>query len=165
MKSGSTTLLRAPLIVRRSGTFYIGLFLVTLILFVFAPPSARARSQVKFPPPLKQDENCLACHGQAGMTAGNGKSISVDPGKHAASVHGTLGCKDCHQTIKDYPHPAKVAKVLCASCHDDEASHFPNSCHSARARQPANPVMETTTRLRRRRNWHRQSVRNVTRMR
>ena len=131
MKSGSTTLLRAPLIVRRSGTFYIGLFLVTLILFVFAPPSARARSQVKFPPPLKQDENCLACHGQAGMTAGNGKSISVDPGKHAASVHGTLGCKDCHQTIKDYPHPAKVAKVLCASCHDDEASHVPNSVHSA----------------------------------
>lgn len=130
MKSGSTTLLRAPLIVRRSGTFYIGLFLITLVLSVFAPPSASARSQVKFPPPLKQDENCLACHGQPGMT-GNGKSISVDPGKHAASVHGTLGCKDCHQTIKEYPHPAKVAKVLCASCHDDEASHVPNSVHSA----------------------------------
>ncbi len=65
------------------------------------------------------------------MTAGNGKNISIDPGKHAASVHGTLGCKDCHQTIKDYPHPAKVTKVVCASCHDDEASHVPNSVHSA----------------------------------
>ncbi len=129
MKTGSTTLLSA-LIVRR-GTFYTGLFLITLVLLVFATLPASARSQVKFPPPLKQDESCLACHGQAGMTAGNGKSISIDPGKHAASVHGALGCKDCHQTIKDYPHPAKVAKVLCSSCHDDEASHVLTSVHSA----------------------------------
>ena len=49
-------------------------------------------------------------------TSGNysiasGKSISIDPAKHAASVHGTLGCNDCHATIKDFPHPNKLAKV------------------------------------------------------
>jgi formate dehydrogenase gamma subunit len=65
------------------------------------------------------------------MTSEKGKSISIDPGKHAASVHGILGCTDCHSTIKDYPHPAKVSKVSCAPCHADEASHFSNSVHSA----------------------------------
>ena len=93
--------------------------------------SARARAQAKLPQPLKQDESCLACHGQPGMTSGSGKSISIDPGKHAASVHGVLGCTDCHSTIKDYPHPAKVAQVKCATCHADEVSHVPNSVHSA----------------------------------
>jgi formate dehydrogenase gamma subunit len=96
------------------------------------PVRARARAaQAKAPQPLKQDENCLACHGQAGMTSGSGKNISIDPTKHAASVHGTLACQDCHSTIKDYPHPTKVAKIQCASCHADEASHVPNSIHSA----------------------------------
>src|ERR1700683_4101675 len=69
------------------------------------------------------------------MTAGNGKSISSDPTKHAASVHGVLSCKECHSIIKDYPHPAKVAKVQCATCHTDEASHVPNSVHSALGEQ------------------------------
>jgi formate dehydrogenase gamma subunit len=92
---------------------------------------AQAQAQARAPRPLKQDESCLACHGQAGMTSVSGKSISIDPSKHAASVHGTLGCKDCHSTIKDYPHPAKVVKIRCATCHDDEASHVPNSVHSA----------------------------------
>jgi formate dehydrogenase gamma subunit len=79
---------------------------------------------------LKQDESCLACHGQAGMTSSTGKSISIDPAKHAASVHGTLGCQDCHTTIKDFPHPDKVPKVQCSTCHTDEASHVAGSIHS-----------------------------------
>jgi formate dehydrogenase gamma subunit len=83
------------------------------------------------PQPLTQDESCLACHGQPGMTVGNSKSISIDPGKHAASVHGILGCTDCHSSIKDYPHPAKVIRVKCATCHADESSHVPSSVHSA----------------------------------
>ena len=65
------------------------------------------------------------------MTSASGKSISIDPGKHAASVHGILACADCHTTIKDYPHANRVAKVQCASCHTDEASHVPSSVHSA----------------------------------
>jgi formate dehydrogenase gamma subunit len=65
------------------------------------------------------------------MKSDSGKSISIDPGKHAASVHGILGCTDCHSAIKDYPHPAKVAKVQCAACHADEVSHVPASVHGA----------------------------------
>ena len=116
---------------RRLGIVTLGaLFSVSLFL-LYGPVQAQARGQAKVPQPLKQDESCLACHGQSGMTSGSGKSISIDPVKHAASVHGILGCQDCHATIKDYPHPAKVAKVQCSTCHADEASHVPNSVHSA----------------------------------
>ena len=69
------------------------------------------------------------------MTSPSGKSISVDPAKHSASVHGILSCSDCHTTIKDYPHPAKIAKVQCATCHADEAAAVPNSIHSALGEQ------------------------------
>jgi formate dehydrogenase gamma subunit len=134
MKSGSKLVLgatrRALHVVQRFGFFDIAFFLVILIPSVCAPALAWARAQAKLPPPLKQDESCLACHGQAGMTSDKGKSISIDPGKHAASVHGTLSCKDCHQAIEDYPHPAKVVKVQCSTCHDDEAAHVPISAHS-----------------------------------
>ncbi len=77
-----------------------------------------------------KDEACLACHGQAGMKSDSGKSISIDPAKHAASAHAVLGCKDCHTDIKDFPHPTKVLKVQCATCHSDEAKAFPASAHS-----------------------------------
>ncbi len=76
------------------------------------------------------DQECLACHGEAGMKSDAGKSISVDPAKHAASAHGVLGCKDCHTSIKEFPHPAKIPKVQCAKCHADEAKSFPASVHS-----------------------------------
>jgi formate dehydrogenase gamma subunit len=113
---------------RCSFVYLVPLFLVCLVLVCVLIP-ARVRAQAELPLPLKQDENCLTCHGQAGMTSASGKSISIDPGKHAASVHGALGCNDCHATIKDYPHPDRVAKVRCSSCHSEEASHVAKSIH------------------------------------
>lgn len=76
-------------------------------------------------------QECLACHGQAGMKSDKGKSISIDPAKHAASAHAILSCTDCHTSIKEFPHPTKVAQVQCATCHADEAKAFPMSAHSA----------------------------------
>jgi formate dehydrogenase gamma subunit len=122
---------RAADIVRRLRFVYLVLLLSVCFLSVCALIPIRVRAQAKLPHPLTQDENCLACHGQAGMTSASGKSISIDPAKHAASVHGTLGCNDCHTTIKDYPHPDKVAKVQCSTCHTEEASHVANSIHGA----------------------------------
>jgi cytochrome b subunit of formate dehydrogenase len=104
---------------------------LSLLIASFFVFSTCTSAQPKTPHPLKQDESCLACHGQAGMTSSAGKSISIDPAMHAASVHGTLGCTDCHTKIKDFPHPAKVAKVQCLSCHSDEASHMAGSVHAA----------------------------------
>jgi protein-arginine kinase activator protein McsA len=64
------------------------------------------------------------------MKSDAGKSISIDPARHEASSHGVLGCRDCHTAIKDFPHPAKIPKVQCATCHADEAKAFPASAHS-----------------------------------
>jgi hypothetical protein len=91
------------------------------------------RAQAKAPHPLKQDESCLACHGQAGMKSDSGKSISIDPAKHMRPAStALLGCTDCHTTIKEYPHPAKKSRIVqCATCHADEASHVPASIHGA----------------------------------
>src|ERR1035441_9115547 len=74
--------------------------------------------------PPAGDEKCLTCHGQAGMKSDAAKSISIDPAKHTASAHAILGCKDCHTSIKEFPHPAKIARVQCATCHADEAKSF-----------------------------------------
>jgi formate dehydrogenase gamma subunit len=105
-------------------------FLVSLLLVCALVP-IRVRAQGELPHPLTQDETCLACHGQAGMISARGKSISIDPAKQAASVHSALACNDCHTGIKDYPHPNKVAKVRCSTCHADEVSHVTGSTHGA----------------------------------
>src|SRR6202142_436394 len=78
------------------------LFALLILPAVFFLPSF-ARNQERPPQPLKQDEACLTCHGQAGMKSEKGAEISIRPEKHAASVHGILGCKDCHASIKGFP--------------------------------------------------------------
>ena len=117
--------------VGRFGPVFLPLILLAGLCALGSPAHARPRAQANLPQPLRQDESCLACHGQAGMKSDSGKSISIDSARHAASVHGILSCRACHTSIKDYPHPAKVSKVKCATCHGDEASHVPNSVHSA----------------------------------
>jgi formate dehydrogenase gamma subunit len=122
---------RTTLTIRRFGLVFLALIFLAGLLPLGSPAHARARAQANLPQPLRQDESCLACHGQAGMKSDSGKSISIDSARHAASVHGILSCRECHTSIKDYPHPAKVSQVKCATCHGDEASHVPHSVHSA----------------------------------
>ena len=64
------------------------------------------------------------------MKSEKGKDISIRPEKHAASVHGILGCTDCHTTIKDFPHPAKIPKVKCETCHGEQAADSAKSIHA-----------------------------------
>lgn len=64
------------------------------------------------------------------MKSEAGKDISIQPEKHAASVHAILSCKDCHTNIKDFPHPAKRAKVDCKTCHEEQAAGTATSIHS-----------------------------------
>jgi len=73
----------------------------------------------------------LSCHGQEGMKSESGKRIFVSPEKHAVSAHGILACQDCHTSIKEFPHPARVAKVQCATCHVDETADMAKSIHAA----------------------------------
>ena len=64
------------------------------------------------------------------MKSEAGKNISIDPARHSASAHAILSCKDCHTSIKEFPHPARIAQVKCATCHADEAKLFAASAHS-----------------------------------
>jgi len=116
-------LYRSQLFHRPSHRISLGLIFVAIL-------SVLSFGQAKGPKPLKQDEACLVCHGQPGFKSDKNKDISVNPLKHAASVHGgMLGCTDCHTTIKDYPHPAKVAMPQCSTCHADESSQMAKSAH------------------------------------
>jgi mono/diheme cytochrome c family protein len=99
--------------------------LLIALAWVLAP--TRATANTKNAPASKPDEACLACHGTAGMKSDKGKNISVDPARHSASAHAILGCSDCHTSIKDFPHPAKIAKVECATCHTDEVKAIGSS--------------------------------------
>jgi len=72
----------------------------------------------------QQNAKCLTCH-----------SDSIDVGKQKASVHGTLGCTDCHISIKDYPHPENP-QVNCSTCHAGEAKDLGQSVHATAAALP-----------------------------
>ncbi len=69
------------------------------------------------------DSLCLACHDQKGAP-------------FHASIHSALGCTGCHTDIKGFPHPDKVAKVNCGSCHSDAVSALASSMHSSTSQQP-----------------------------
>ncbi len=111
---------------RQTRNIVLGLLIA--LAWVLAP--TRAAAQTKKVQPQKQDEACLACHGTAGMKSDKGKNIAVDPAKHAASSHAILACTDCHADIKDFPHPARIAKVQCKMCHEDVVKSFSTSVHS-----------------------------------
>lgn len=106
--------------------------------------SARAQQPVAQPPqppaatvPSHTADDCLACHDDDSMKRGNGTSVTVHKTVFSASVHGSFSCTDCHADLAhaDLPHPEKVAKVDCATCHSDEVAQYKNSAHAqARAR-------------------------------
>jgi hypothetical protein len=93
-----------------------------------------------------EDKECLACHGQEGMTKSFEKgapvSLHVEGRAFAASVHGPLGCAACHGEVdlKDHPGAGKsfatarefsIAQVAaCAQCHEDKAKLFEGSVHA-----------------------------------
>ena len=93
-------------------------------LAIFVSPPATPRQSL-----AKQDAPCLACHGQPGLKSETGKDISIRPEAHAASVHGILGCRDCHASIREFPHSKQTAKVQCGTCHA-EVSAFAKTVHA-----------------------------------
>jgi hypothetical protein len=81
-------------------------------------------------PPANDD--CLACHNDKTLTRSNGSSVAVLPEVHAASVHAPLACVDCHADLAattEWPHPEKLQKADCASCHDDAVKQLDGSVH------------------------------------
>jgi cytochrome b subunit of formate dehydrogenase len=96
-------------------------FLLLLLLFFF--PAASPAEEV-----------CLDCHGDRSFTVerkGREVSLYVDGDRFAGSIHGEAGCTSCHfdAAVEELPHPERLAKVDCATCHDDAAGKFEKSLH------------------------------------
>ena len=92
-----------------------------LVLSLICSPLVRAAAS---------DEQCLACHGEAGMKSESGRSLHVDTAKFKGSIHSTLGCTTCHTGVKEYPHPKGMRLPACSNCHEEPAGQVPKSVHS-----------------------------------
>lgn len=97
----------------------------TVLLASLLLIAAGARAQLS-------NDDCLGCHGDPSAAP-----VHVDAAKFGGSVHGVLGCTDCHATVSEYPHEPKPQPVDCAGCHSDKADEWKNSRH-ARAFQAGN---------------------------
>jgi hypothetical protein len=107
-------------------------------LALAAPVSAQPAVR----PPANED--CLACHADPAAVRTNGTPVVVLPEKYAASVHAPLACVDCHTDLAkltEYPHPEKLARVSCATCHEDAVAKYDLGVHArARRANPASPA-------------------------
>lgn len=77
---------------------------------------------------LAQDNSdCLKCHDTADLQAvrdGRTVSLLVDEDKYELSVHGSMDCIDCHESlegVEEYPHAVQLDRVSCDTCHEDES--------------------------------------------
>lgn len=70
-----------------------------------------------------QDDStdCSGCHDQ-------GEKVKK-------SAHAAVGCAQCHERHDKYPHPAKIAKPQCGTCHAEIASEHGQSVHGQEIRK------------------------------
>jgi hypothetical protein len=77
------------------------------------------------------DAECLACHNNQDLKSESGRSVSIDQAKHEASMRAVLNCTACHTEIKEFPHPKRIARVDCATCHANQPGEVTKSVHGA----------------------------------
>ena len=94
------------------------------------------------------DEKCLACHAQEGMSKsfenGDKVELQVKPAEFAASVHAPAGCAACHADVDVKAHPGSPRKFAsarayslaqagaCQQCHEDAFKQHEGSFHAKR---------------------------------
>jgi nitrate/TMAO reductase-like tetraheme cytochrome c subunit len=95
------------------------------------PPAAAASPVPATPAPTTDD--CLTCHDDDSLKRADGRAVTVRKAVFGGSVHGVLACVDCHADLAhaELPHPEKLAKVNCASCHDGPVALYQQSAHAA----------------------------------
>ena len=109
-----------------------------------APAAATSGNLAPPPAVLRNNGDCLECHGNPNFSLlhflGSDKTLYVDPGKFAASIHGTLklACVDCHTTITEFPHKKLTMNLtqwrqsiprMCGTCHVGEFAQYVTSIH------------------------------------
>jgi predicted CXXCH cytochrome family protein len=116
----------------RNKNLVTAFFIIAAALYFFHA-EAYAVSQ-----PGEENALCLGCHDNKDMSFafGNGEKLQlfVDTRSLAGSVHGSLGCRDCHGfSMDNHPHPqfknrrafTEFSSRLCRQCHD-----FKNGIHA-----------------------------------
>ncbi len=97
------------------------------------------------PPKPPSNEDCLACHGDKDARRADNTSIFVDAKAFEGSKHGPMNCVDCHAdlaSLKEFPHPDKLARVDCATCHDTAQAKYQQGVHGV-ARQGGQKLAAT----------------------
>src|ERR1035437_9232962 len=84
--------------------FLTNSFAIAVVAAVFALlPAAAPPAFAAEPAPSAADQNCLGCHGAAGMekklTDGGTLQLHVPADAFVKSVHGPNGCTSCHSDI------------------------------------------------------------------
>jgi hypothetical protein len=107
----------------------ISMRLGVLCLVLLAPSASWAQPSVTAP----TTADCLLCHSDSTATRANGTSIAVQPDLFGKSIHGPMTCVDCHAdlaTTTEFPHPEKLQRVSCATCHDEPVKAHAVSVHA-----------------------------------
>ena len=111
------------------------------VLFALAAAAsiATASPQKAAAPKPPSNEDCLACHGDAGAVRADGRPVAVLLDTYNGSIHGMggLACVDCHTdlaALTEYPHADKLQPAQCATCHDKAVAAYGQGVH-AQARQ------------------------------
>ena len=114
----------------RSSRLPLGVLLVLATTALIAEGATTARAAPKGGRILNSE--CLSCHDDPSLTRtveGKEVSLGVRTNAFLKSVHGKLACVDCHNGIKETPHPEKLPPAQCASCHQGVAAEYAGSIH------------------------------------
>jgi hypothetical protein len=78
------------------------------------------------------DADCLKCHQERALRAGDGRSMFVDEKEHQASRHARVACSQCHSGVNvSHRRPCETitTKVDCGACHTEIAQQYARSRH------------------------------------
>lgn len=102
--------------------------ILSLLVLPFLAVSIRAAEAVgegAKPPPKIPNSECMDCHEAEFRARKKGAPkewIGVKPEAYAHSAHRELACIECHTSITEPEHPAKLPPVDCLACHAKTAA-------------------------------------------
>ncbi len=96
-------------------SLFVAAFIISMSLWPAVPSGAA-------------DDDCFDCHGADGAAVEDDGRYAVDRQAWEASVHGDMGCDNCHFGVDDYPHD-NAGREDCGECHEDAAERFALSLH------------------------------------
>jgi nitrate/TMAO reductase-like tetraheme cytochrome c subunit len=106
-------------------------------------PRPAGAAELPLQPQQADNDACLACHSQAGMSSplpsGESLPLTIDAAHFADSAHGEMACTDCHPGISAFPHPELKAEsrrevsmqfyTICKDCHLEQYDKTLDSVH------------------------------------